>query len=87
MEDVGTHHPVSVQENTYTQYVYPFTKHSLFNLWYRHEQYFYLHFHYYEQSKTLKEDIKSSQNMLQDTQQELHLLQADLSKALTDKEQ
>jgi hypothetical protein len=25
--------------------------------------------------------------MLQDTQQELHLLQADLSKALTDKEQ
>ncbi|KAJ7243690.1 hypothetical protein C8J57DRAFT_1243288 [Mycena rebaudengoi] len=37
--------------------------------------------------ETLKEDINSSQDMLQDTQQELHLLQADLSKALTDKEQ
>ncbi|KAJ7218320.1 hypothetical protein C8J57DRAFT_1254809 [Mycena rebaudengoi] len=71
MEDVGAHHPVSVRENTYTQ----------------HEQYYYLRLHYYEQSKTLKEDINSNQDMLQDTQQELHLLQADLSKALTDKEQ
>ncbi|KAJ7206425.1 hypothetical protein C8J57DRAFT_1258478 [Mycena rebaudengoi] len=57
MEDVGAHHLVSVQENTYTQY--PFTKHSLFNLWYRHEQYYYLRFHYYERSKTPKEDINS----------------------------
>ncbi|KAJ7226585.1 hypothetical protein C8J57DRAFT_1252519 [Mycena rebaudengoi] len=29
----------------------------------RHEQYYYLHFHYYEQSKTLKEDINSSQDI------------------------
>ncbi|KAJ7231188.1 hypothetical protein C8J57DRAFT_1251278 [Mycena rebaudengoi] len=63
MEDVGAHHPVSVQEDT------------------MHEQYYYLHFHYYLQSETLKEDINSSQDMLQDTQQELHLLQVDLSKA------
>ncbi|KAJ7220402.1 hypothetical protein C8J57DRAFT_1254234 [Mycena rebaudengoi] len=71
MEDVGAHHGVSVQEDTYTQ----------------HKQYYYLCFHYYKQSETLKEDINSSQDMLQDTQQELHLLQADLSIVLTDKEQ
>ncbi|KAJ7232112.1 hypothetical protein C8J57DRAFT_1250766 [Mycena rebaudengoi] len=47
----------------------------------QHEQYYYLRFLYYEQSETLKEDINSSQDMLQDTQQELHLLQADLSKS------
>ncbi|KAJ7232115.1 hypothetical protein C8J57DRAFT_1250768 [Mycena rebaudengoi] len=72
MEDVGAHHLVSVGGHLQS---------------YRHEQYYYLRFHYYKQSETLKEDINLSQNMLQDTQQELHLLQADLLKALTDKEQ